>query len=138
MSARVKGAALILDIAGTEYQVDITTWKINNAEKSADVTTFGDVAAGDDLDFFLSGTATQSTATASFWRYIWDNAGAENVAYTVAPHGNAVATADQPHFTGTLTIGDEPEIGVDAGKDNNGTFDFEWKLDGKPTLDTGA
>lgn len=138
--ARLKGAALILKLGspGVDYKVDLTSYRITNAEKAADVTTFGDVAAGDDRDYMLQFTAVQDTASGSLWRYIWESAGTEGVAYTVAPHGNATPTADEPHLTGTLTIGPAPELGGDANKDTTYTFDGEWKLDAKPTLDTGA
>ena len=140
MSARIKGSALILSIGSpaVDHKVDITAASITNAEKDSDVTTFGDVAAGDDRDFFLKFTGTQSTAVASLWRYIWEHAGDEAVAYTYAPHGNEIPTAAEPHFTGTLTIGPPPEIGGEAGKNNTYTFEAEWKLDAKPTLDVGA
>ncbi len=135
MSTRIKGASLLLSLGApaVNYMVDISASTLTNEEKSADVTTFGDVAANDDRDYFLNGTATQSTDAASLWDYIWENAGTELVAYTYAPHGNAVASASAPHFTGTLTVGPPPSLGGEAGKDKTYTFDFQWKLDGKPT-----
>ena len=140
MSTRIKGASLILSIGApaVDHKVDITSAKITNTEKDADVLTFGDVEMGDDRDFFLEFTATQSTAALSLWRHIWDNAGDEGVPYTYAPHGNLVPSAAEPHFEGTLTIGPPPELGGEAGKTNTYTFDAEWKLDAKPTLDVGV
>lgn len=140
MTARLKGAKLMLklDTPAVDYQAELTAWRITNDEKDADVTTFADVDSGDDRKFLLTGTAVQSTDSASFWSYVWANAGAEDITFTLAPHGNAVASADQPHIIGTLTIGPEPELGVEAGKDNTGTFEFSWELDAKPTLDRGV
>ncbi len=140
MSTRIKGASLLLSLGSpaVDYMVDISKSEITNEEKSADVTTFGDVTAGDDRDFFLNGSATQSTAVDSLWDYIWENSGTEAVPYTYAPHGNAVASAAEPHFTGTLTVGPPPSIGGEAGKDKTYVFDFQWKLDAKPTKDIGV
>lgn len=139
-STRIKGAALILSL-GTppvEVKCDITSYKITNDEKESDVTTFCDVAEGDDRQFKLQFSAIQSTDAESLWMLVWSRTGEEDVAYTVAPHGNAVPSVTQPHFTGTLTIGSPPELGGDAGKTTEFTFDAAWEIDGKPTLDTGA
>lgn len=140
MSTRIKGAKLLLELGtpAVNHKCDITASTITNEEKDADVTTFCDVESGDDRDYFLNFTAVQSTDPDSLWRHIWDHAGDEEVPYTYAPHGNEVPTAAQPHFTGTLTIGPPPEIGGEAGKQNTFTFEAQWKLDGKPTLDVGA
>ncbi len=140
MSTRIKGASLLLSLGSpaVDYMVDISKSEITNEEKSNDVTTFGDVAANDDRTYFLNASAVQSTDVDSLWDYIWENAGTEVVAYTYAPHGNAVASAAQPHFTGTLTIGPPPTIGGEAGKENTYTFEFQWELDAKPTKDIGV
>ncbi len=134
MSTRIKGANLSLMIGSppVEYKADISASTITNEEKSADVTTFADVVAGDDRDYFLNFSAIQSTDAASLWDYVWENAGLEAVAYTYAPHGNAAPSAAEPHFTGTLTIGPAPTLGGEAGKDNTYTFDAQWLLDAKP------
>lgn len=139
MATRIKGANLLLTFGSppVEYKTDISAATVTNEEKSADVTTFADVVAGDDRDYFLNFTGVQSTDVDSLWDYIWSNAGLEAVAYTYAPHGNAVASATEPHFTGTLTIGPPPTLGGEAGKDNTYTFESQFALDGKPTKDVG-
>lgn len=140
-STRLTGGKLSLLIGPTadERKCDITAYDINNEEKDQDVTTFCDVEEGDDRDFFLTVTLTQSLQSTSFWRYLWENAGTEDVAFTVAPHGNETPTSDQPHFIGTLTIPTAvPNLGGEAGKDNDFTSEVTFELDGKPTLDTGA
>ncbi len=134
-SARIKGTKLGLKIGtpGTDYWADLSSWKISNDDADKDVTTFEDAAAGGSKQFKLSGTAIQSTATGSFWRYAWENTGTD-AAFTIAPHGNEVATEDQPHVIGTVTIGAKPDLGGDAGTGAY-TFDFEWNITGTPVLD---
>lgn len=142
-SQRIRGnklPVLTLGSPGTSHAADIISWLIENEAADADVITFEDAAAGEGRQFFLRGSAIQSTATASFWRYVWENTGEEGIAYTIAPHGNAVASATEPHFTGTLKIGPKPTIGGEASTSSQSAFqfDFEFEINGTPTLDEGA
>ncbi|MFL0202124.1 hypothetical protein ACHFI2_16295, partial [Exiguobacterium acetylicum] len=122
---------------GIERSADVISWTIENEEADSDVITFEDAANGGGRVFKLKGSAVQSTQTASFWRYVWENAGLAAVAYTIAPHGNTTPTASQPHFKGTLTIGPKPTIGGEASTSATSafTFDYEFVIDGEPTMD---
>lgn len=142
-SPRIRGnkkPVLRIGAPGTDHAADLISWRIENEEADADTVTFEDAEKGGDRQHFLRGAAIQSTQTAAFWRYVWENSGETAVPYTVAPHGNATPTADQPHFVGTLTIGPKPTIGGEA--DTSATsafqFDYEFRIDGEPTMDTGA
>lgn len=132
-STRIKGKSLTLKLGTTDYAIDATSVVLESEEADNDVTTFADAAAGAVRQWFFTITAIQSTDAASFWRYLWDNSGT-TAAYVFAPHGNAVPSASQPHFTGNVTIGPKPNIGGEA----NSTFTFEYRLDCNeaPTLDT--
>jgi hypothetical protein len=139
-STRIKGTKLTLTLGspGEDYSADLTAYKLaaGDADKGG-LVTFEDAAKGGSSAYKLSGTATQSTDSASFWRYVWDNVG-ETAAFTVAPHGNDEPTAAQPHFLGNVTIGKRPDLGGEAGADNEFSFDFEWDVDGEPVLDDGT
>src|SRR5690606_24251128 len=104
MSRRIKGRALSLEIDGVEYMADVTNVVLENEEAEDDVTTFADAATGGAVDWFFTVELVQSLEGTSFWRYIWENSGSNEIAYTFAPEGNAVASEDAPHFTGTLTM----------------------------------
>lgn len=136
-STRIKGTklALLLGTPAENYWADITSWLISNDEADSDVTTFADAAEGGSRQHKLSGAAIQSTDAASFWRYVWANTGQE-VAFTCAPHGNEVPTAEKPHFIGMVTIGPKPSAGGEAGT-GAFTFEFEWNITGEPVLDEG-
>lgn len=130
-STRIKGAALKLTIGTTDYWADVTAVTLNNEEAAAGVTTFEDASLGGARQFYLEGTAIQSTASASFWNYLWENTG-EIVAYVYAPHGNDIPTADQPHFEGTVKVPAKPAIGGEAGVNNEFTFDFRMDCQEEP------
>lgn len=142
-SPRIRGnkqPSLTLGSPGAEFSADVISWSIENEEADSDVITFEDAASGGSRQFFLRGSAIQSTADASFWRYVWENSGDTGVAYTIKPHGNSVATEAQPHFVGTLTIGAKPTIGGEASTSSSSAFvfDYEFEIDGIPTMDEGA
>lgn len=134
-SARIRGKRLGLTLGtpGSNHWQDITTYSL--AAEDLDSPTFGDVASGAG-QWTLSGTATQSTASESFWMWVWENAG-QMVAFTLAPHGNEEPLASQPHVVGYVTIGRKPSLGGEVNSTGY-TFDFEWSVEGEPVLDTGV
>lgn len=139
-STRIKGNALALKFGSPaeDYWADATSVVLENEEKDSDVTTFEDAKnAGDARQWFFTLSAIQSTAKTSFWRYLWENTG-QVVAFTYAPHGNEVATEDQPHFIGTCKIGAKPSVGGEAGQTTQYTFDARLDVETGPTLDIGA
>lgn len=142
-STRIRGnrkPRLTLTAPGTDHAADLLSYKIESEAADSDAITFEDAENGEGRDYFLRGAAIQSTATASFWRWIWENNGMVAVPYTVAPHGNEVASDNEPHFVGTLTVSVPPALGGEASTDPKSSFqfDYEFKLDGKPTMDTGV
>lgn len=142
-STRIRGnkkPQLTLGAPGIDHSADVISWTIENDEADADVVTFEDAANGGGRQFFLRGSAIQSTESAAFWRYVWENSGETEIPYTIAPHGNATPTADEPHLVGTLTIGPKPTIGGEASSSATSafSFDFEFAIDGTPTMDVGA
>ncbi|OZD30816.1 hypothetical protein CH252_40605 [Rhodococcus sp. 06-1477-1B] len=135
---RIKGADLALSIGGVDYFADATSVVLDNEEASSDVVTFADAKAGGTAQEFFTVSAVQSTDPDSFWSYVWANRG-KVVAFRYAPHGNAVATADQPHVIGQAKVGKRPTLGGEAAA-NGGGYTFETRLDvqGETTLDRGS
>lgn len=136
MSIRIKGNALALTFGGTDYWADATSVTFENEDAASGITTFEDASMAGGRTYFFNVSAIQSTDSTSFWRYLWENTG-EVVAYKYAVHGNATATDDEPHLTGTVKIGPKPTLGGDASV--NGEYVFTVRLDcqEEPTLDTG-
>jgi hypothetical protein len=142
-SPRIKGnkrPVLTLGTPGVDISTDLISWTIENEEADSDVITFEDAENGGSRQYYLRGSAVQSTESASFWRTVWENSGDSGVPYTIAPHGNEAPSQNQPHFVGTLTYGPKPTIGGEASTSTSSafTFDFEFEIDGVPTLDEGA
>lgn len=142
-STRIRGnkkPKLTLAAPGTDQAADLISYKLESEAADADVITFEDAENGEGRDWFLRGAAIQSTATASFWRWCWENQGTTGVVFTLAPHGNEEPSDTEPHFIGTLTVSVPPALGGEASTDPKSSFqfDYEFKLDDKPTMDTGA
>jgi hypothetical protein len=135
-STRIKGTALALTFGGTNFWADVTAVTLENEEADSPSITFEDAAGNPERQYLIKGTAIQSMQTSSFWRYVWANTGT-TVAFRYAPKGNVTASADEPHFLGTVKIGPRPTIGGEAGS-GDFTFDFEWDVDGTPTMDNGV
>ena len=131
-STRIKGKDLILSIDGDDYAMDASSITLTNEDKDGEVRTFADVTPP--KQWFFEIEAIQSTATTSFWSWLWDQDGTEDIAYIYKPHGNATASASQPHFTGTVAVKGKPPIGGSA----DSTFTFSYRLDcmEEPTKDT--
>jgi hypothetical protein len=132
-STRIKGRALSLKLGSTDYWADATSVMLDSEDP--DVLTFFDASEAG-RKYFFTIDAIQSTDASSFWSHVWANSGDDNVAFIYAPHGNATASASQPHFTGTLRIGNKPSIGGAAGVNTTFTFTTRFDINGEPTLVT--
>lgn len=127
--ARIKGNKLTIEIDGVDYSAHLKSLRLEQAEADSNFVTFADAAAGGSFEWTMTGSAAQDLATDSFWNMVWENTGTE-VPFTVALLGNAVPTATEPHYEGTVKIGVKPPIGGDAGEDVF-EFDFEWRVIGE-------
>lgn len=123
--ARIKGKSIVFEVDGTEY-----AGQVSNVTFSSEVGTLGFGDYTDSLDFTCAVTGFQDTAAASLHSVLWANPGA-NVTLTFAPHGNATATAAQPHFEATGYAETLPDIGGEAGE--YFVYDLNFILDAKPT-----
>jgi len=131
MSTKINGKNLSLLVNGDEFKAQGTSVLLDNEDADDTDVTFADLDFGDPKQWFMQLAALADYSAAGFWRMLWDNAG-DVVAYVLKPHGNAVATADEPHFTGTVKILSKPPVGGGAGQ----TWNYEARLDCQedPTL----
>jgi hypothetical protein len=133
-STRIKGKSLTLTIDGDDYAMDASSIVLTSEDMNGEVRTFADVTPPKQWYFDIE--AIQSTNSSSFWSWLWDQDGEEEIAYTFAPHGNANETTHEPHFTGTVTIKGKPPIGGTA--DSTFTFTYRLDCDQEPTIDRTA
>lgn len=127
---------LVLTIGGTDYTAQVSKAVIGSRAADSDFVTFADAAAGGKREYYLSFIGVQNFETGTLWDKIFSAAGT-TVAFLIKPHGNATASASQPHFSGNVTI-TEPDgdmIGgeADASTTARQVFECEWILDAKPT-----
>lgn len=127
---------LKLEIDGVDYTPQVSNVRITSGESDSDFVTFEDANNGGARDYALAITLAQDAATGTLWSEIFDSAGTD-VAYTVMPYGNAVASAIEPHFEGTCTIS-EPDgdlLGGEANKSNTArmTVEVTFPCTAKPT-----
>jgi hypothetical protein len=137
-SARIKANALQLTIDGVDYWADFSSVVMQSEDASADVNTFYDASLGGRRDFYFTVSGVQSTEGTSFWRAMWTGAGSEET-FIYAPHGNAAASADKPHFTGTVRLPARGAFQLGGEASADGTFAFDGvRMDivGDVTLDT--
>jgi hypothetical protein len=137
-SARIKANALQLTIDGVDYWADFSSVVMQSEDASADVNTFYDASLGGRRDFYFTVSGVQSTEGTSFWRAMWTGAGSEET-FIYAPHGNAAASVDKPHFTGTVRLPARGAFQLGGEASADGTFAFDGvRMDivGDVTLDT--
>ncbi len=123
--ARIKGKSIVFEVNGTEY-----SGNLSNAVISSAVNTLGFGDYEDSLDFTLTVTGFQDTASNSLHSVLWANPG-QTVNISYAPHGNTTPSAAQPWFTATGYAETVPDLGGTAGEFF--VYDINFILDGKPT-----
>lgn len=133
-STRILGKQLRLEVDGDDHWADIISC-VKKAEVNGDqVVTFEDAAAGEVFQYYFEITAIQSTDATSFHTFCEENVGSQ-VAFEYAPWGNATPAANQPHYTGTLEVAAPPDLGGEAGRKKQQTFQVRFDIIGTPVKD---
>lgn len=111
-STRIKATNISFKIASAEYNCDANLVELTLNDAPGDVQTFCEVRPGGEWKLQLDGVTSGDAA--SLYRILWSNFGTE-VAFTIAPQGNATASASQPHYTGTVIFDELPPLSLNAG-----------------------
>ncbi len=113
-----------------EYKCDLISYNLYKGDPGGGGTTDGtvtfcdaDSGAASGEVWLLDVECLQATDADSLWTLIHAaaaKAGGDDIAFEIAPYGNAAASATQPHFTGTFIVaqGAFPPIGGSAGNDS--------------------
>lgn len=128
---RLKGKSITFTVEDVEYNCDATSVTFVHEEADDDTVTFCDAAAGGAYEWHCNITALQSTDADALHTFFWTNAGT-TVDFVFGPHGNAVPSVAQPHYSGTITLPNKkPDVGGEA--DSTWTFEMELIVDGDLT-----
>ena len=112
-STRIKAQNIKFLIGTTEYACDANLVELTLNDAPGDVQTFCEVRVGGEWKLQLDGVTSGDAA--SLYRILWTNFGTE-VAFTVAPQGNAVGTASSPIYTGTVVFDQLPPLSLNSGE----------------------
>lgn len=124
-STRIKAQNIVFKIGSTEYACDATMVSLELGDAPGDVQTFCEQRVGGQwaltLEGIVSGDAT------SLYRVLWSNFGTTGT-FTIAPNGNATASSNQPHYTGTVKFNQLPPLSLMTNE--TATFSVALEVDG--------
>lgn len=112
-SQRIKAQNIIFNIGATDYACDATMVELALQDAPGDVQTFCELRVGGEWTLTLEGL-TSGDAT-SLYQILWANFGTE-VAFTIAPNGNATASANEPHYVGTAKFDQLPPLALSSNE----------------------
>ena len=112
-SQRIKAQNIIFKIGATDYACDATNVELALQDAPGDVQTFCELRVGGEWTLTLEGL-TSGDAT-SLYQILWANFGTE-VAFTIAPNGNASASANEPHYEGTAKFDQLPPLALTSNE----------------------
>lgn len=130
-STRIKANNIIFKIGGVDYACDANMVELTLDDAPGDVQTFCEVRVGGQWTLQLDGITSGDSD--SLYRILWDNFGTE-VAFIIAPNGNAVESSNQPHYTGTVIFDQLPPLSLTS----NEVTKFSVQLTVKNTPHTPA
>lgn len=112
-STRIKAQNIKFLIGSTEYACDATMVDLQLQDAPGDVQTFCEQRVGGEWTLTLEGITSGDDT--SLYRVLWANFGTTG-AFTIAPNGNATASADEPHYEGTVKFDQLPPLSLTSNE----------------------
>jgi hypothetical protein len=112
-STRIKAQNIIFKIGTTNYACDANMVDLSLGDAPGDVQTFCEVRVGGEWALQLDGITSGDAA--SLYRVLWDNFGTE-VAFVIAPNGNASPSASEPHYEGVAIFNELPPLALTSNE----------------------
>jgi len=112
-SQRIKAQNIIFKIGATDYACDATLVELSLQDAPGDVQTFCETRVGGEWSLQLDGITSGDAA--SLYQVLWANFGTK-VAFSIAPNGNATATADEPIYEGTAIFDELPPLSLNSNQ----------------------
>jgi len=131
VSTRIKAQNIKFLIADAEYACDATMVELTLGDAPGDVQTFCEDRVGGQWALALEGITSGDTA--SLYRVLWSNFGTTGT-FVIAPNGNEVATASEPHYSGVVKFNQIPPLSLNS----NETSKFAVTLEVVGTPNTPA
>lgn len=123
-STRIKAHNIIFNIGATDYACDATMVDLVLQDAPGDVQTFCEQRVGGEWTLTLEGIVSGDAA--SLYRVLWNNFGTTGT-FSVAPNGNATATASEPHYEGTVKFDQLPPLSLTTNE--TATFSVTLTVD---------
>lgn len=115
VATRIKAQNIIFKIGAADYACDANAVELTLNDAPGALQTFCEVRPSGEWQLQLDGI-TSLDAT-SLYQVLWANFGTE-VAFTVAPAGNATPSASQGHYTGTVVFNQLPPLSLNSGEES--------------------
>jgi hypothetical protein len=112
-STRIKATNIVFKIATQDYSCDVTGVELTLNDAPGDVQTFCEVRVGGEWMLKLDGITSGDTG--SLYQLLFANFGTQ-VAFTIAPQGNASPTSAAPHYTGTVIFNELPPLSLTSNE----------------------
>jgi hypothetical protein len=112
-STRIKATNIVFKISTTDYSCDVTGVELTLGDAPGDVQTFCEVRSGGEWMLKLDGITSGDTG--SLYQLLFANFGTQ-VAFTIAPQGNATPTSSAPHYTGTVIFNELPPLSLTSNE----------------------
>jgi hypothetical protein len=112
-STRITARNIVFKIGTTDYACDANMVELTLGDAPGDVQTFCENRVGGEWTLTLEGI-TSGDAT-SLYRVLWNNFGTD-VAFVIAPNGNATASSNEPHYEGTVRFNQLPPLSLTSNE----------------------
>lgn len=112
-STRIKATNILFKIGSTDYSCDANAIELSIEDAPGDVQTFCEMTSGKQWKIKIDGIT--SLDSASLYQLLFANYNTE-VAFTIAPAGNATASTTEPHYTGTVKFDELPPFTMTANE----------------------
>lgn len=123
-STRIKAQNIVFKIGATEYACDATLVSLELGDAPGDVQTFCEQRVGGMWMLNLEGITSGDAS--SLYRVLWSNFGTTGT-FTIAPNGNATASSNEPHYTGTVKFNQLPPLALASNETS--TFSVSLEVD---------
>jgi hypothetical protein len=123
-STRIKATNIKFTIGTTDYACDADSIELTLSDAAGGSQTFCEVQPLQEWKLALGGIASGDSA--SLYQLLFANYGTE-VAFKVAPNGNATASTSQPIYEGTVIFDTLPPLSMTSGEVMNFTVELTVK-----------